>query len=400
MKKILLFLLIVFCLVSLRADEQIINGQRVVCEDGVCVLVPVENEDNSAEKSEGAALLDVKPRLAHGYMDSDEFIAFLENKSHSSVFEGKAWWIVVVLILLGGLAMNLTPCVLPMIPINLMIIGRSFSRGTFYGAGIALTYGLLGVLASVGGMAFGAIQSSAWFNVVVAIIFLVLALSMLGVFYIDFSKKRNDFASMRESMWPWLFAFFMGSLSAVLAGACVAPILIAVLILTADLYSKGFYLALTLPFIMGLGMALPWPFAGAGLQVLPKPGAWMTKVNKVFGVIVLLFAAYYGYLAYVGFNYSSNSLDNTTIDDIIKVDSPSKFSLDGFKRPIVVDCWATWCKNCTAMDNTTLKDERVKKILKEKGFTFIKLQAEDINELKTLRYFEEVKGLPAFIIFE
>ena len=151
---------------------------------------------------------------------------------------------------------------------------------------------------------------------------------------------------------------------------------------------------------MGLGMALPWPFAGAGLQVLPKPGAWMTKVNKVFGVIVLLFAAYYGYLAYVGFNYSSNSPENKTIDDVIKVDSPSKFSLDGFKRPIVVDCWATWCKNCAAMDNTTLKDERVKKILKEKGFTFIKLQAEDINELKTLRYFEEVKGLPAFIIFE
>lgn len=147
-------------------------------------------------------------------------------------------------------------------------------------------------------------------------------------------------------------------------------------------------------------MALPWPFAGAGLQVLPKPGAWMTKVNKIFGVLVLGFSAYYAYLAYAGFKPCCESAEDFVQGDAVKISSPSEFSLDGLKRPVVVDCWASWCKNCTAMEKTTLADDRVKKVLAEKGFTFIKLQAEDIKELKKLPGFEEVKGLPAFVIFE
>ena len=56
--------------------------------------------------------------------------------------------------------------------------------------------------------------------------------------------------------------------------------------------------ALALPFLLGIGMAVPWPLAGAGLTALPKPGAWMVRVKQAFGVLILATAAYYGYLAY------------------------------------------------------------------------------------------------------
>ncbi|MBR3821947.1 MAG: hypothetical protein IKJ37_10050 [Kiritimatiellae bacterium] len=403
MKRMITFLFALsISVIGLSAETNVVDGMKVVCEDGVCMLV----EEPSEAAPVSIKTESLQPRIAHGYMDADTFIAFLENRNmeSESPLAGKSWWLVILLVLFGGICMNLTPCILPMMPINLMIIGRSASRGALYGLGIALAYGTLGILAAAGGMAFGEIQGNPWFNAAIAILFLILALAMLGVFFIDFSKKRNGLTSMRESMWPGFFAFFMGVVSAVLAGACVAPILIAVLLLTADLFAKGMYIALALPLILGIGMAIPWPFAGAGLRILPKPGAWMTKVSKLFGIIVLGFAAWYGHLAWNGFvNARVESKPIQADSDrqgYISIQSPEKFSLKGLKRPVLVDCWATWCKNCSAMDRTTLSNIKVKDTLKGKGFTLVKLQCEDIAALKRLPGFGDVVGLPAFLIFE
>ena len=224
-----------------------------------------------------------------------------------------------------------------------------------------------------------------------AVVFLVLALALFDVFFIDLSKFRSaGGAAERRAKAPLAFAFSMGALSAVLAGACVAPILISVLLLTADLFAKGNWAALGLPFVMGVGMALPWPFVGAGMQVLPKPGAWMKKVNKAFGAVVLCFAAWYAYLAFAGATAepSAGAVDAT----------PKTFgkALEGAKRPVLVDCWASWCKNCAAMERGTLRDPKVVEALE--GYTVIRLQAEDIRELKALKGFEGVLGLPAFLV--
>ena len=391
MKSALIALGLAFAAVapSLGDEIHVINGVKYICtDDGMCMPYD-ESAATGAAEAELPARGDV--RLAQGYMDADAFVAFLKGEEPSAgALAGKGTWIVLLLVLLGGLAMNLTPCVLPMVPINLMVIGKSAARGVWYGAGIAVAYGALGVVASVGGMAFGEIQSSAWFNGIVAAVFVVLALALFDVFFIDLSKYRKvDGAAERRAKAPLLFAFSMGALSAVLAGACVAPILISVLLLTADLFAKGNWFALGLPFVMGVGMALPWPFAGAGMQVLPKPGAWMKKVNKAFGAVVLCFAAWYAYLAFAGATAepSAGAVDAT----------PKTFekALEQAKRPVLVDCWASWCKNCAAMERGTLRDAKVVEALKD--FTVIRLQAEDIRELKSLKGFEGVLGLPAFL---
>ena len=67
-------------------------------------------------------------------------------------------------------------------------------------------------------------------------------------------------------------------------------------------------------------------------------------------------------------------------------------------KPILVDCWATWCKNCFAMDRTTLADKRVREALA--GYTVIRLQADDMKGFKELKPFKDVQGLPAYAIFE
>ena len=396
------------------AEVQVVGGKKYACRDGVCYLV--EEGDLSAPRGEDASGTVKGPRIAQGYMRAEEFIAFLEGKDmgRGRLAPERGWVALLLLVLLGGLAMNLTPCVLPMVPINLMIIGRSAKRGLAYGLGIALAYGLLGVGAAVGGLAFGDIQGSPWFNAVVAVVFAGLALALFDVFFIDFSRFRGCGVSRlrgddRSTSQLRNFAtFLMGAMSAVLAGACVAPVLISVLLLTTDLVAKGNRLAVLLPFVMGVGMALPWPFAGAGMKVLPKPGAWMKWINRVFGVVVLGFAAHYGWLAWKGFSFTGagetppphssqasglrliNATPSTLDSRLSALDMESA-------KPILVDCWATWCKNCAAMDKV-MADEEVRKALEP--FTVIRVQAEDIAELRKVKGFESIRGLPAFVIFE
>ncbi|MBO5751464.1 MAG: thioredoxin family protein [Kiritimatiellae bacterium] len=369
---------------------------NIVCEGGVCRLVDMPETATAASD----AALPLVARLAHGFMEPAEFLAFLNGADQTAAGAlPSSLAILPFFLLLAGLAMNLTPCVLPMVPVNLIIIGRSWRRGVAYALGMVLSYGALGLAAALGGLAFGVIQGSAWFNAFVATVFAVLSLSMFGVFNIDFSRYRpmaekSSVFSRRSSL---LFPLFMGALCAVLAGACVAPVLVSVLLLTADLYARGESAALLLPFLVGGGMALPWPFLAAGLNVLPKPGAWMKVVNRIFGVVILGFACYYGFLAARGLFLKKS--EETYVNVSVEA-TPSTISdkLRSAKRPVLVDCWATWCKNCSAMEERTLSTSAVRKALEK--FTVIRLQAEDIGELKRQSGFENVKGLPAFLIFE
>ena len=390
------------------ADVQVINGVRYVCEDGVCRMEAPPVESAMTQVVTTVAQVAKPVRILQGQRSPDAFLAFLRGETatdDAAQESSRPLVLTLLLILLGGLAMNLTPCVLPMIPVNLIVIGRSWQRGLAYGLGQVLAYGALGLAAAIGGLAFGSIQASPWFNAAVALVFAMLALSLLGAFTLDFSRFRTRFAHPAAVASPTggrvrlVVPFGLGALSAVLAGACVAPILVSVLLLTADLYARGEMLALALPFVLGLGLALPWPFLGAGLKVLPRPGAWMRWVNWVFAAVLIAFACWYGRLAVIGWRGAASEADGAHGAEA----TPATFEktlakLQASGKPILVDCWATWCKNCAAMERGTLREPRVRAALE--AFEVLRLQAEDIRELKRLPGFESVQGLPAFAIVE
>lgn len=355
-----------------------------------------------------------------GYMNVDAFITFIKNAEEgvkpAGMFDGRGPLAILLLVFVGGLALNLTPCVLPMIPINLAIIGagardgdkrRGFFLGLTYGAAMALVYGVIGLVVILTAGTFGTINSSPWFNGGIAILFVVLGLAMFDIGAVDFSKWSSRFQFSGMSRGSFALAFGMGAVAAFLAGACVAPVVIQVVIFASDLYAKGSALALALPFVLGLGMALPWPIAGAGLSRLPKPGAWMNRVKYAFGVFILASAAYYGYLTYeIVSNRWVNSADveastqekmregwYSSIDDGLRAAKASN-------QPVLIDMWATWCKNCLTMDKTTLADPTVKAALS--NYVKIKFQAEDLDApaVKAVMQRFDAVGLPAYAIIK
>ena len=352
-----------------------------------------------------------------GYSDVDEFLTFLKNAEagvkDEGLFAGRGPLAILLLVFLGGLALNLTPCVLPMIPINLAIIGagakagsraRGFLLGGVYGAAMALVYGVLGVIVITTASTFGTINASPWFNVSIAIVFAVLALAMFDIVTIDFSRFAGSVGSS-SGKGTVALAFGMGAIAALLAGACVAPVVIQVILFSSDLYAQGTLLALGLPFLLGVGMAVPWPLAGAGLTALPKPGPWMVRVKQAFGVFILATASYYGYLAYGLF--ADRWVDPQEVAASVeeKLQAGWHASLaEGLnvamleQKPVLVDMWATWCKNCVVMDRTTLADPAVTKALD--GYIKIKYQAEQLDEYPARALVERFKviGLPTYVI--
>jgi thiol:disulfide interchange protein len=383
-------------------------------------LVPPE----SSTAAPGAATARIEDfsvsGTAAGYLGTADFLQFIRNAEagikEKGMFEDRGVLAILLLVLLGGLALNLTPCVLPMIPINLAIIGagaqagsrtRGFLLGATYGAAMALVYGLLGLVVILTAGTFGAINSSPWFNLGIAALFVMLALAMFDVIVIDFSRFSTRFNVGGSGRGTFLVAFSMGAVAALLAGACVAPVVIQVVLFSSNLYSTGTTAALALPFLLGLGMAVPWPIAGAGVAALPRPGAWMVRIKQAFGAVILATAAYYAYTGY-------GILANRWVDPEQVASSVEQKLKEGWhsslsaglaeakrdRKPVLIDFWATWCKNCLVMDSTTLKNPEVGAALD--SYVKIKFQAEDPDASPGKELLDYVGGigLPTYAILE
>jgi thiol:disulfide interchange protein DsbD len=205
----------------------------------------------------------------------------------------------------AGLLLAFTPCVLPMVPILSGIIAgsgdnvttrRSFMLSLAYVLGMAFTYTAAGIAAGAIGQGFNlqATFNQPWIVALFSLLFVVLAASMLGLFTIEmpgFIQTRLSNTSNQQQAGTYLGVGVMGSLSALIVSACVAPPLIAALTVisqTGDVVRGGAAL-----FVMSIGMGTPLLLVGASAgKLLPRAGAWMDTVKNLFGVLFLGVAAW------------------------------------------------------------------------------------------------------------
>jgi len=394
------------------------------CDKDVCyppttvVISDKEGKADGAASSAPAAKVQKglpfkEIRRSYGYLSPKDLLTFLKGQEEQSA--APAFGLLALLMLfVGGFLLNLTPCVLPVIPMTLAVLGakydkagpkRGFLLGSVYGLGMCLTYGTLGAIAIFLGGSFGTWYDLWYFRAILALLFIALGLAMMDLFILDWSRFIGRPQSLKEKKGSVWGAFMLGVLAALLAGACIAPVIVYTLVQGAELYNRGNYFGIALPFILGLGLASPWPFLGAGVSFLPKPGNWMNWLKKLMGVVLICLGIWYALAIprlFKAENYSAKESEKLPgyyyNDSVSAAFQKSKAE----KKPLLVDLSATWCASCKKMDRKTFRDPSVRKVLTN-DFVFLsfttdlKAESEDLkNALDTLK----PQGLPAVIILE
>jgi thiol:disulfide interchange protein DsbD len=206
----------------------------------------------------------------------------------------------------GGVLTSLTPCVYPMIPITAAIVGgQTASDGTSsrlrpalltftYVLGLALVYAGLGVFAGLTGTLFGSVSTNPWLYFAMANVLILAGLSMVDVIPIRVPAGIMARAATMGTAGRFSGAFAMGAMSGLVAAPCSAPVMAAVLTWVTVTHSAGLGFLYLLVFSLGMSTLLVVVGLSTGaLARLPRAGAWMLTVKKVFAVVMLGAAEYY-----------------------------------------------------------------------------------------------------------
>lgn len=228
--------------------------------------------------------------------------SFLSKDSLNQIFNhGIAW--AFVFVFLAGLLTSFTPCIFPMIPITIAVLGKNahlrtkghnFSLSFAYVMGIAVTYAAMGVFAASTGQMFGSLMSHPITLSVMCLVFLLMALSMFGLFEIAAPLWLQNRLGGNLHVQGYSGAFIYGLVAGVVASPCVGPVLISILTYVAKTQNLwlGFWLLFT--FALGMGqLFLVLGFSSQATKLLPKSGAWMDGVKTFFGLMMMGVFYYY-----------------------------------------------------------------------------------------------------------
>jgi len=434
-----------------------VNVKYIGCTKVICLFpytekmkVPFYSTDKLAENA---------PILA----EVDDSQTFEEKWSERLAGGGIPYGLLLLIVFLGGILSNLTPCVYPMIPITLRLLanqGKSpYLNASIYASGIVVTYSSLGIAAAMSGGMFGALLASPTFNLVFAVVMTTLAVTMLG--FGNFSKLQMIGNKMGAGKASLKNTFLMGAGAGLVAAPCTGPILAALLAYTAK-NQESILASSFLLFIYSLGFALPYVLlGGAASQVSQRKVSPKIQVGikLLFASVMFALGIYYLRVPFYGtFNQlheiwptlavfagvtgvamlfywvSNTKLQNNKYSMLIpslilglgifatsqwasrtdlsaevensatltwthSEDEAIAAALEA-NKPIMVDFWAEWCEACKKMDKTTFLDPDVRNELAA-NWIILKLDLTEDNDANDeIQEKYQLAGLPTLILLQ
>ena len=365
-----------------------------------------------------------------------------------------------------GLGLAFTPCVLPMLPLlSAIVIGqnqrpnmwRAFALSFVYVQGMALTYTLLGLIVAAIGLPFQVALQHPYVMIGLSIIFVLLALSMFGVFTLQLPSSlqtKLSLLSQQQKAGAFGGVFLMGMIAGLVASPCTSAPLSGALLYVAqsgDLFTG----AITL-YLLALGMGVPLILITLfGNKILPKSGMWMETVKKLFGFVMLalpvflisrilpdewtprlwamLGTAFFIWFAFQmpkngtgwvfrilflvaamisvkplqtwvwGETSTPSAVENKVVSHVefkkVKSEAELQQALAENNKPLVMlDLYADWCVACKEFEKETFSDPRVQKTFGDMLLLQVDM-TKNSEENRALMTKYKVLGLPTILFF-